>query len=108
MPTTFGFIGGSDTSGQWYSSSINFVGPATKFTFLPGLFNFWVGANGIFDGSKLQSAPVLTGGYKGLTFMKNVFVLTRDYWDTSLSNPYVGQVFPHAGNAGSPGQVFPY
>jgi hypothetical protein len=50
----------------------------------------------------------LTGGYTGLTWMKNVFVLVRDYWDTGLSTPYSGQIFPTGGNSGGPGQIFPY
>ena len=48
------------------------------------------------------------GGYVGITWMKNVFVLTRDYWNLSLGTPYSGQLFPHGGNAPGPGQVFPY
>jgi hypothetical protein len=48
------------------------------------------------------------GGYLGLTFMKNVFVLSRDFWDTALSTPYSGQLFPTGGNSGGPGQVYPF
>lgn len=50
----------------------------------------------------------LKGGFKGLTWMKNVVVMSRDYWDISLGTPYSGQLFPHGGNSPSPGQVFPY
>ena len=51
---------------------------------------------------------IFLGGYTGLTFMKNVFVLPRDYWDKALSTPYSGQLFPTGGNSGGPGQVFPF
>lgn len=51
---------------------------------------------------------IFLGGYTGLAFMKNVFVLPRDYWDKALSTPYSGQLFPTGGNSGGPGQVFPF
>ena len=51
---------------------------------------------------------IFLGGYTGLTFMKNVFVLPRDHWDNALSTPYSGQLFPTGGNSGGPGQVFPF
>jgi hypothetical protein len=47
-------------------------------------------------------------GFRGMTWMKNVVTMTRDFWDKSLGTPYSGQLFPHGGNSPSPGQVFPY
>ena len=47
-------------------------------------------------------------GYVGLLFMKNVFMLPRDYWDKALSTPYSGQLFPVGPGEGGPGQVYPY
>jgi hypothetical protein len=70
----------------------------------------YVGYSGhypVFSGATLVFTPGV-GTYQGLTFMKNVFAMTRDYWDTSLSTPYKGQLFPTGGNSGGPGQVFPY
>jgi hypothetical protein len=48
------------------------------------------------------------GTYLGLTWMKNVWVITRDFWDKSLSTPYSGQLYPTGGNNPGPGQVYPY
>ena len=47
-------------------------------------------------------------GYVGLLFLKNVFVLPRDYWDKALSTPYSGQLFPVGPGEGGPGQIYPY
>lgn len=51
---------------------------------------------------------IFLGGYTGLAWMKNVFVLSRDYWDTALSTPYSGQLFPVGAGQGTPGQVYPF
>lgn len=56
----------------------------------------------------LVLAPLLIMAGVGLTFMKNVLVLTRDFWAPSQGTPYSGQIFPTGGNSGGPGQVFPF
>jgi len=51
---------------------------------------------------------IFLDGYTGVNFMKNVFVLPRDHWDTALSTPYSGQLFPTGAGQGTPGQVYPF
>jgi hypothetical protein len=70
--------------------------PATNVAVLP------------VDGPTTGKFGIFNGGYTGMTFMKNVFVLTRDFWDSGLSTPYSGQIFPTGGNSGGPGSVYPY
>ena len=135
MSTTYGFMGDSDSSGEWFSSVVTFFRNAEKatptigqndssgqwfsstvyfdsqvgFASILGNFNIFIPSNVLFFGNRIPDFYALTGGYTGATFMKNMFVLNvRGYWDTSLSNPFVGQLFPHAGSAGGPGQVFPF
>lgn len=45
-------------------------------------------------------------GFRGMTWMKNVVVMSRDIWD-NYSTPYSGQLFPNAGGSGESGQAFP-
>ena len=113
MPTTYGFMGDSDSSGEWFSSVVTFFRNAEKATPTIGQNDssgqWFSSTNVLFFGNRIPDFYALTGGYTGATFMKNMFVLNvRGYWDTSLSNPFVGQLFPHAGSAGGPGQVFPF
>jgi len=56
----------------------------------------------------LGGTLVAINGYRGIPWLKNVFVMIRDYWDLSLSTPFAGQLFPTGGNSGGPGQVYPY
>lgn len=60
------------------------------------------------DSGLIGKYGAFNGGYQGMTFCKNIFVLQRDFWDTSLSTPYSGQLFPTGGNSGGPGQVYPF
>lgn len=48
------------------------------------------------------------GGYTGLPWLKDVYMLSRDYWDKALSTPYSGQLFPVGPGEGGPGQIYPY
>jgi hypothetical protein len=48
------------------------------------------------------------GGYTGLQWPKNAFILPRDYWDKGVSTPYSGQLFPVGPGVGGPGQIYPY
>lgn len=85
MPITFGWLGQGDSGGDYMAASnLQYFGPARV-------------AGHVFD-----------GGYVGLTWMKNVFCLSRDYWQSVLSTPYSGQLWPTGGKTGGPGQVFPF
>lgn len=137
MTTSFGFIGGSDSSGQWFASTPKFFGDSEKLrteldqsgTWFANTVNYMSGpirispqfigqsdANGewfstsntYYFGTCFHVYRLLIAGFVGATFMKNVFILTRDYWTISLSSPYVGQIFPTGGNSGGPGQVYPF
>jgi hypothetical protein len=45
----------------------------------------------------------------GMTWMKNVCLLARDYWDQGLSSPYVGQIYPSPNTGGAQsGQTYPF
>lgn len=54
---------------------------------------------------------VFEGNYTGLSWLKNVFMMSRDYWDSgaySRSTPYSGQLFPVGPGQGGSGQIYPY
>jgi hypothetical protein len=51
---------------------------------------------------------IFAGLYTGIPWLKNVYMMSRDYWDTSLSTPYSGQLFPVGPGEGGPGQIYPY
>ena len=123
MPTTFGFLGSSDGSGEWYAASIKYAG---SMGMIP---TGWIGKNddsgdwmdlvGLYFGYMTQLAGggawgavgpgfAFRDGFVGISFMKNVLVMTREYWDVGLSNPYTGQLYPPGGSVGGPGQVFPF
>jgi hypothetical protein len=91
------WLGQSDALGDWmdsngvYSSYVNFT-PNPPFPPTPG---------GV--------QPPLFAGWYGLTWLKNIAVLTRDYWDESLTTPYSGQLYPVPNTGGTQnGQIYPY
>jgi hypothetical protein len=48
-------------------------------------------------------------GMFGMTWLKNVTLLARDYWDQGLTAPYVGQIYPSPNTGGAQsGQTYPY
>jgi hypothetical protein len=51
---------------------------------------------------------IFAGSYTGIPWLKNVYMLSRDYWDSALSTPYSGQLFPVGPGEGGPGQIYPY
>jgi hypothetical protein len=56
-----------------------------------------------------QPLPILSNGYVGLTWMKTLYILTRDLWPDGLANPYVGQLWPVPNTGGAQrGQAFPF
>lgn len=73
-----------------------------------GEYIFGAGAADQFFSSMAATGATFNGGYVGLSFMKNVFCLSRDFWHNSLSTPYSGQLWPTGGKTGGPGQVFPF
>jgi hypothetical protein len=53
-------------------------------------------------------AEVFDGGYVGIKFLKNIFAYVTAYFDSSLSTPFGGQIFPTGGNkGGTGGQIYP-
>ncbi len=116
-------VGSGDGSGEWYSATVKYAG---SMGMIP---TGWIGKNddtgdwmdgtGIYFGYMLQLAGggawgavgpgfAFRDGFVGISFMKNVLVMTREFWDTALSNPYTGQLYPPGGCVGGPGQVFPF
>lgn len=56
----------------------------------------------------IGSTDVFDGGYVGIKYLKNVFMFVTGYFDSSLSTPFGGQIFPTGGNSGGPsGQIYP-
>jgi hypothetical protein len=92
MSTSYEWLGQGDTSGNWMDSSGVYVGQPTNTPPFPP-----------------SSTPYLFAGHLGLTWLKNIMVLTRDYWDPSLTTPYSGQLYPVPNTGGTQtGQVYPY
>jgi hypothetical protein len=53
--------------------------------------------------------PILNNGYPGMTWMKNCYVIPRDFWPDTLSQPYAGQLWPVPNSGGArSGQTFPF
>jgi hypothetical protein len=53
-------------------------------------------------------SDIFDGGYVGVKWLKNMYAFVVGYFDSSLSTPYGGQIFPTGGNSGgSTGQIFP-
>lgn len=55
-----------------------------------------------------NGGAVFAEGYNGIGWLKNVFFMSRDFWDDEMTTPYSGQLFPTGGNSGGPGQVYPF
>jgi len=109
MAITFGYLGSSDGNGQWFASTVQFRGPATKSC--KGLgqgdgLGGWIDSNGIY----VSQIALLVGAVpqSTITWMKAIFMFTREFWSPSLSTPYSGQLYPTGGGVGGPGQVYPY
>jgi hypothetical protein len=91
MAVTYQWLGQGDTSGDWMDSNSYYTGSPTS-------------AN-----SGAMVGHIFDGGYKGLSWMLNVFLLPRDFWQKSLSTPYSGQTFPTPATGGNAsGQTYPY
>jgi hypothetical protein len=123
-----GWIGANDTAGAWIPSSLLYEGTLkqlgwlgqldTAGAWIPASLVYWqdtgLPTNPLFPPAPVPPSesgivPPLFGGFFGLTWLKNVAVLTRDYWDESLTTPYSGQLFPVPNSGGTTtGQIYPY
>jgi hypothetical protein len=121
MSASFGWLGSSDTSGDWMSSNGTYVGSPQRSAYWLGQLDTsgdWMSSNGTYFGFvnftpnppfPPSSTPYLFAGYLGLTWLFNVMVLTRDWWPNDLLTPYSGQIFPAPNSAGvAQGQIYPY
>jgi hypothetical protein len=94
-----GWLGQRDTSGEWLAvtSLVYWAMTGLNIGNPPGFISIGLGA------------PILTNGYPGVTWMKNCYVIPRDFWPDSLSQPYAGQLWPLPNTGGATsGQTFPY
>jgi hypothetical protein len=121
-------LGQFDTSGDWMpTSGGKFVGTMQVPFYWVGQLDTagdWMDANGIYTGQTVNIPPFppsptppveggivppLFGTFYGLTWLKNIAVLGRDYWDGSLTTPYSGQLYPVPNSGGTTtGQIYPY
>jgi hypothetical protein len=94
------WLGQRDSSGPWFNANSSLI--------------YWQdqGASASTPPNYVPAGPggpPIANTYLGLTWMKNVYILTRDYWDISLSSPYVGQLWPVPNTGGAQsGQTFPF
>jgi|HubBroStandDraft_1064217.scaffolds.fasta_scaffold28152_3 hypothetical protein len=121
------WVGQGDASGDWMDSNALYLGPAEPLRLWIGQNDAladWMDSNGIYLGSPDQpslpypptpggAVPPLFGGggyyFYGLTWLKNIMVLTRDYWDPTLTTPYSGQLYPVPNTGGTQtGQIYPF
>ncbi|HZQ25256.1 MAG TPA: hypothetical protein VFA89_20885 [Terriglobales bacterium] len=52
--------------------------------------------------------PATAAGWLPKLFARSVYTMVRDYWDSALSTPYSGQIFPTGAAKGTQaGQIFP-
>lgn len=126
MPTTYGFVGSGDDSGEWFSSTVAYDGVTSPNWLSPGWLGLndnlgdWMDGSGVYFSQPnwLVGGPsnyYLAGivdntfrdGYHGIK-NTNIIAMIRIFWDTSLSTPFKGQLFPVGGNSGSPKQVYPF
>jgi hypothetical protein len=91
-----GWLGQLDTAGAWIPTSLIYWQDTGNSPFVPPV-----------PPSPTGLVQVLAGGYLGMTWMKNVLILPKEYWDTALASPYTGQLFPTSPGA-LPPQLFPY
>jgi hypothetical protein len=88
------------------------INPTTNLTASnPNGGNYW--ASMMLFQSATASDPnngnVFLPQYPGMPWMPNVLMLTRQYWDVGLSQPYVGQEWPVPNTGGAQsGQTYPY
>jgi hypothetical protein len=95
MSTSYEWLGQGDSSGNWMDSNGVYVSQPSNIP----TGNIVVGG----------TVPPLFAGYVGLSWLKNIMVLTRDYWDPSLTTPYSGQLYPVPNTGGTQtGQIYPY
>ena len=97
LVTVGGSLGALDTGGQWMSGNANdgsYMGQNGTPTTLRGFMYAAI-------------AGILSSGYPGMTWLKNVFALPRTFWPPTLGDPNSGQVYPKSGSASAPGQVTP-
>lgn len=87
--SVYGYLGQFDLNSQWMDSN--------------GIYT------GLAPGVAQGSGNIFNGGYQGLTWMKNVFILPKDFWQQTLSTPYSGQNYPTPNTGGATsGQTYPY
>jgi hypothetical protein len=127
MSTSYEWVGQSDASGNWLDSNGTYSGPATPSRPWIGQndqLGDWVDSNGVYVSQVGQppppypptpggAVPPLFGGggyyFYGMTWLKNVLCLTRDFWDSTLTTPYSGQIFPVPNSGGTQnGQIYPF
>jgi hypothetical protein len=77
----------------------------------PGLGDggsLYMAASGAAAAGSSGPSDIFDGGYAGIKFLKNIFAYVTAYFDSSLSTPYGGQIFPTGGKGGTTGgQIFP-
>ncbi|MFZ0232418.1 MAG: hypothetical protein WA306_09390 [Candidatus Acidiferrales bacterium] len=117
------WVGQGDASGNWMDSNGTYLGPATKSRPWIGqndALGNWMDSNGVYIGQPTSIPPPfppypegvippLFASWFGMTWLKNVAVLTRDFWDSTQTTPYSGQLYPVPNTGGTQtGQVYPY
>jgi hypothetical protein len=96
---TLGWLGEHDSSNAWIPSALIYAIDLATTGVNPGF------TPSVSD----HPLPILSNGYLGLTWMKTLYILTRDLWPDGLANPYVGQEWPVPNTGGAQsGQTFPY
>ena len=89
----YGGLGQYDTAGEWLDNTGIYFGGSVNVRYTVGSgFSGWSSNN---------------NGYVGLSWLQNVFVLTRAAWCKFLGNPAGGQVWPTGGGVAGNGQVNP-
>ena len=94
-----GWLGQLDTSKAWFAgtSLVYWITTAVNSPNPPGFVPAGPGG------------PILNNGYPGMTWMKNCYVIPRDFWPDTLSEPYAGQLWPVPNSGGAQsGQTFPF
>lgn len=102
-PYTF-TIPTNTTTFDWVTTSIGII--SSEYNGMPAVE---ASAGAAFPYQFLGfQGEIFLGGYTGMPWLHNVFMLPRDVWDTGLSTPYSGQLFPVGPGVGAAGQLYPY
>lgn len=118
------WLGQKDTNSNWMDSNNVYSGSPERSAYWLGqedTLGDWMDSNGVYTSYVNFTPnppfppvppgvqPPLFAGFYGLTWLKNIAVLTRDYWDESLTTPYSGQLWPlsYPGSI-TTGQLYPF